>query len=222
MSLNLWLLHWLFSVRALFVVGADEALDAAQEDILGAKFWVLRDPAQPSVTAEQVRERNAIGYRVLLEVGLEQELPSFPRTVTDVLADARGWQGIGRELVRVESNARFDVLLARPDTIDQLCAPLRTRGEYSCGRERRAALNLARWREGTPTWGDDVRGYRNYMINHEVGHLLGMPHQRCPEAGGPAAVMQQQTMELDGCVAHGWPLPVEVDKLRRMRASWRK
>ncbi|KIG14896.1 putative membrane protein [Enhygromyxa salina] len=220
MSLNLWLLQWLLSARALFVVEPEQALQAAQEDILGAKFWVLRDPARPSVTPAQARQRHAIGYRVLLEVGLESELPDWLRTVDEVLADPRGWQGIGREFVRVESNARFSVLLARPSTIDLLCAPLRTGGVLSCGRKGRAALNLTRWREGTPTWGDDVEGYHLYMINHEVGHLLGMPHQRCPEAGGPAAVMQQQTIELDGCTPHGWPSPTEVERLRAMRASW--
>lgn len=220
MSLNLWLLNWLLSARALFVVEPNAPLDSARDDILGHEFWVLRDPARPSVTARVARSRRAIGYRVLLEVGLEQELSSLARTVDAVLGDPRGWQAIGREFVRVDANARFVVLLARPSTIDQLCAPLRTRGEYSCGRDGRAALNLSRWRDGTPTWGDDVEGYRVYMVNHEVGHLLGMPHQSCAGPGEPAAVMQQQTMELDGCAAHGWPSPTEHEQLRALRASW--
>jgi hypothetical protein len=225
MSPGLWLLHWLFSARALFAVEPDAPLDSARENILGHEFWLLRDPGSGSGSgrgsAEQARNRGAIGYRVLLEVGLEPALPGLLRSVDAVLGDPRGWRAIGREFVRVEQGGRFAVLLARPDTVDQLCAPLRTQGEYSCGRAGRAVLNLARWRDGTPTWGDDVEGYRVYMINHEVGHLLGMPHRRqCAGPGEPAAVMQQQTMTLEGCAAQGWPRPSEIEQLRRLRASW--
>ena len=218
MSANLWLLHWLLSARAFLAVDAGETIEDARERVGRRDFWVLSDPERPALTYRESRERRAIGYRVLVEVGLEAELPHWIRTVDAVLGDPRGWQAAGRELVRVRGGERFVVLLARPSTVDRLCAPLRTKGEYSCGRDGRAVLNATRWYEGAATWGDDVDGYRVYMINHEVGHLLGMPHQRCGEPGAPADVMVQQTMDLDGCLARGWPSVAELEQLIERRA----
>jgi hypothetical protein len=212
-TLNLWLMHWLLSARAFFAVGGEDGFEAAREHVRGRDFWVVRDPARPSVPRREARGRRVFGYQILVEVGLEDELPQFVRTVGTVLEDPRGWQAAGIEFVPVERNPRLSIMLARPRTVDRLCWPLRTGGEYSCGRKHRAALNLDRWREGAEPWGDEVAGYRVYMVNHEVGHLIGMPHAECDEPGQPAAVMLQQTMGLEGCEAQPWPLESELDHL---------
>jgi hypothetical protein len=111
------------------------------------------------------------------------------------------------------------VLLARPSTVDRLCKPLVTRGRYSCGRAGRATLNLDRWQRGSQAWTASLVDYRTYMVNHEVGHLLGNPHLECPAAGEPAPIMQQQTFGLDGCLPSAWPSTTEIDRLRRRWAK---
>jgi hypothetical protein len=206
---------WLFVARAFLELEPAEPIASARAQIHGREFWVLRDPTRPTVPWAEARERNAVRYRLLIEVGLEDLLPGFVWTVGAVLGDERSWMAAGRELVRVDAHEHFSIVLARPKTVDQLCKPLRTGGVYSCGRNGRAALNEMRWRTGAEPWGAEIEGYRVYMINHEVGHLLGMPHRDCQGPGQPAAVMVQQSKGLDGCLAEGWPAQFELERLQK-------
>src|SRR5699024_239080 len=102
------------------------------------------------------------------------------------------------------------VLVASPGTVDEMCAPLATKSEYSCGRYGHAALNAERWINGADPFADaggSITDYRRYMVNHEVGHLLGHQHRTCPAAGELAPVMVQQTITLGGCEPNGWAYP---------------
>ena len=82
------------------------------------------------------------------------------------------------------------------------------------------ALNATRWREATDSWDNTVELYRKYLVNHEVGHLIGQRHPtpRCPVPGAPAAVMEQQTKGLEGCVGNGIPRQWEIDYAARRPA----
>lgn len=215
MNLGLSLLTWVMVARAYLELGVDAPIVEAREQIEGREFWVLRDPSRPTVPWEAARERNAVRYRLLIEVGLEDLLPSFIMTVGAALDDERGWRSAGREFVRVDEREQFSIVLARPKTVDRLCLPLKTGGVFSCGRNGRASLNEARWRSGTKTWGDELDGYRVYMVNHEVGHLIGMQHRDCHAQGEPAPIMLQQTKRLDGCLSSSWPAEFELASLRK-------
>jgi len=103
----------------------------------------------------------------------------------------------------------FRVALARPALTNALCAPLQTNGIFSCAQNGRAVLNSMRWRRGADAYGGALRRYRIYMINHEVGHLLGRGHVYCPAAGVLAPVMVQQTKGVAPCLANPWPLAWE-------------
>ena len=103
----------------------------------------------------------------------------------------------------------FRVTLASPGLTDYLCAPLLTNGIFSCAQGGRAVLNADRWRHGAAAYGADLRRYRIYMVNHEVGHLLGRGHASCPAGGARAPVMMQQTKGVAPCRANPWPLDWE-------------
>jgi hypothetical protein len=52
-------------------------------------------------------------------------------------------------------------------------------------------------------------------INHETGHWLGLGHSNCAGPGQAAPVMQQQSIDMQGCRINSWPLPWELDAVRR-------
>ncbi|MBL8947336.1 MAG: DUF3152 domain-containing protein, partial [Myxococcales bacterium] len=128
----------------------------------------------------------------------------------EVLADAGGWAAAGYAFVPVEGDADVTIVLAAPKTTDRLCAPLRTGGAFSCGRGGRAVINANRFLHGAATYRKQLPAYRTYVINHEVGHLLGFEHRRCPYRGAQAPVMLQQTKSLSGCRRNATPRADEL------------
>lgn len=149
-------------------------------------------------------------FAVEMEQGLPGDEDDFAEAVEKILGDPRSWGEDGeRSLQRIDDadDADIRVLLAAPDTVDDLCAPLETNGYVSCAQGNRAIINQNRWVSGVDHFEDDLETYRIYLINHEVGHTFGHGHVDCPEDGEPAPVMQQQTLDLQGCEPNGWVDP---------------
>ena len=146
--------------------------------------------------------------RVEVEAGLPVDGAAFADFVLSTLNDPRGW-GHGGRMTFARSSGAYDmrVVLASPVTSARLCAPLQTMGTLSCGQGRSAVLTHFRWVKATPDYGSDRTGYRRYVVNHEVGHLLGRGHEMCPGVGEVAPVMMQQTKGLKGCLPNSWPYP---------------
>ena len=149
-------------------------------------------------------------YRVTVEGGTGQDPMQVAAVVDAVLGDPRGWTANGSlrlQLVPGDAPADFTVVLASPATSEAICATggLRTGGFSSCRLPGRVVLNLARWLTAVPNYGAPLEEYRQYLVNHEVGHQLGHGHEACTGRGQPAPVMQQQTYGLKGCVANAWP-----------------
>jgi hypothetical protein len=158
--------------------------------------------------SDQVGTGRLIRYTVEVEVDLPFTPAEIAAAVEATLADPRGWTAFGEHAFqRSEVGGDLRVLLATPATTDALCAPMRTRGEVSCRNGVLVVINARRWAHGVESYGDDLDAYRQYVVNHEVGHALGFGHVACPGAGEPAPVMLQQTYGLDGCLQNPWPKP---------------
>ncbi len=161
-------------------------------------------------TAKTTAGRNQIRIRIDRRV-VDPGTEGFEAVVEATLIDPRGWRRAGFEF-SFGADAPFTIVLAEGDLIDELCRPYDVGGRFSCQIGPVVALNADRWREATPQWPADRHIYRQMLINHEVGHLLGQHHpvHQCPAPGERAPVMAQQSTELAGCLPNAWPLPWEI------------
>ncbi len=190
------------SVEAVADLAAGILSRALPTSASGELVTVPGEVAAPNPAAASVR-----AVRVEVERGLDIDPVAFAAMVMDTLNDPRGWGAGGTiSFARTEADAPIRVVLATPDLVDTLCAPLTTRGFFSCASDGHAAINHTRWVTGTSEF-PDLTVYRQYVVNHEVGHLLGHPHVSCPGAGLLAPIMQQQTVAVAPCLPNDWPFP---------------
>lgn len=167
----------------------------------------------PGMVAAPDPSLREVSVLVRTEDGIPVDPVGFADNVMRILNDPRGWgqvDGVSFARTDIDSEADIVLTLASPATTDQLCGELPTNGYTSCGRGRPVNINGDRWVEGAAAFmdaGGTIEEYRTYVINHEFGHSLSHPHERCPGPGELAPVMLQQTLTVDSCVPNGWPNP---------------
>lgn len=158
-------------------------------------------------------------FRLAIEDMVDEDMDEFAEFVDATLGGEQGWTTGGQtRFQRVPEGAVFDVTihLATGQTTADICAtgglnvmtPSLPDGGVSCYVPGRVVLNLNRWRLSVPHYIEEevpLEQYRQMVLNHEVGHALGLGHEACPAAGELAPVMQQQTITLNGCRAYAWP-----------------
>ncbi|KOG36633.1 MULTISPECIES: DUF3152 domain-containing protein [Streptomyces] len=148
-------------------------------------------------------------YRVQVEDGIEISAQEAAAEIQRILAHPRGWAAHGRGRFQlVSENADFVIRIATPDTADALCLRqgLRTHGELNCETSEGVVVNLRRWMLGSPTFAGKPEEYRHLIINHEVGHEIGIrSHMGCPGPGRLAPAMMQQIKGLHGCRSNAFP-----------------
>ena len=182
------------ALAALLVLGA--LLSAAPD----------RASADSGIPAGEAVQRT-ITYEVRTRGTVHTDVRAFARVASQAMNDRRGWSlGGSVRYTQVPSGGDFTLWLAAPSELPTFSPVCST--EYSCRVGRNVVINDLRWRTGTSTW-TDVREYRDYVVNHELGHWLGRGHLSCPAAGSAAPVMMQQSIDLGGCVRNTWPLAAE-------------
>jgi hypothetical protein len=113
------------------------------------------------------------------------------------LNDPDGWSKYKYFFEDVEEGEDVLIRLSSSSTIKKICGDER----LSCAElgGRFMYLNSERWFYGSKQSGLSLTDYRQYMISHEIGHILGHDHTKCPCVGCAAPIMMQQTLGIGSC-----------------------
>lgn len=98
----------------------------------------------------------------------------------------------------VDSGEQVLIRLSTPKTITEKCG---LSGNLSCAEMngKHMYLNSDRWFHGADKSKLSLTDYRQYMVLHEIGHILGHDHKKCPCKNCPAPIMMQQTKGIGEC-----------------------
>lgn len=191
-------------------------------------FRVVGNPLPP------VGEGRVYTYVVEVENGINTAAyggdDGFVSVVDATLANPKGWIANGDyafQHVRPGEDPDLRIQLSSLATTHALCGndiEMETSCFYSDGN--RVLINESRWIRGALPFDGDLGSYRQYLINHEVGHGLGYAaHDYCAADGELAPIMMQQTLSLNNselyridpdevypdddatCVYNPWPYP---------------
>ncbi|MCK7637731.1 DUF3152 domain-containing protein [Corynebacterium pygosceleis] len=160
------------------------------------------------------RGERTFTYVVEIENGVDAAVyggdDAVAAMVDATLSDPRGWTADPRfAFQHIDANdprtPDLRIQLTSVGTTHELCGhslEMETSCFYSDGN--RVLLNESRWIRGALPFDGDLGSYRQYLINHEVGHGIGFAsHEPCGGDGALAPVMMQQTLSLSNSVLTG-------------------
>lgn len=140
-----------------------------------------------------------VRFSTVVEPGVVYDAKQFARDIEIYLSDPDGWASRGYEFEYVTRSPTLMIHLATPEQIRAAgCGD----GSLSCAelKGNHIRLNSARWSGLLPNHSKlPLDEYRQYMVTHEVGHILGHEHVPCPTPGAPAPLMMQQTLGIGAC-----------------------
>jgi hypothetical protein len=199
---------------------------------VGSDFGIrVKDSSQAAAaTAQAITDRKATTITLTAQIAVKtyayctavkgvdaSHLPALRSKLRAAFTDSRGWSLNGLvEYTEVTSGCNFTVWLSAPElmpTFGAICDAM-----WSCRVGTNVVINYDRWTNASPAWnaaGGSLEEYRNMVINHETGHWLGFGHRNCSGTGQAAPVMQQQSINLQGCSFNAWPVAAELATLRQ-------
>ena len=139
-----------------------------------------------------------VRYKTVVDKGVDYPAKLFSEEVRVYLADPDGWMSKGYTFKHTTDKPKVIIHLSSPEYLQANgCRD----GTLSCADMGgpNMYLNAMRWTSGATPSKLTLKSYRQYMVSHEMGHILGFDHVDCPAHGYPAPVMMQQTKGIAGC-----------------------
>lgn len=170
-----------------------------------------RNAIEAAERTRQAASVKNVTYSVETRGTIVANLAEFRIQANSTLNDPRGWARMGVSFQEVASGGMFTLVLSEARQVPSFSSGCGI--EYSCRVGRYVVINQDRWMGATSSWngaGGSLRDYRHMVVNHETGHWLGHDHSSCAGAGLPAFVMQQQSINLQGCAFNPWPTASEL------------
>lgn len=185
--------------------------------------WLIDVKAAERAAAEAAGRRVAalggqkitVTYSVSTKGSIVADMNEFRQQANATFNDARGWARMGVFFQEVPTGGQFTLVLSEASQLPSYSSGCSS--EYSCNVGRYVVINQDRWLGATSPWnaaGGSLRDYRHMVINHETGHWLGHGHRSCGGPGQAAPVMQQQSIDLQGCTFNPWPTASELSSTR--------
>lgn len=182
-------------------------LDVVTMPKIATPAWLIAQGGQSqSSTAREVT------YTIAQKGSISSSIDEFASQVNQTLNSSEGWARLGVRFVRVDSDAQFIVWLSEASQVPSF-SPAGCDAIVSCTVGNNVIINETRWLSGSDAWnaaGGSLRDYRHMVVNHEIGHWLGHGHEYCSGPGKLAPVMQQQTIDMQGCKPNPWPQTHEL------------
>ena len=150
-------------------------------------------------------------YTISKNGAISADLNEFASQANATLNDPKGWSRLNIKFVQVQSGGMFNLILSQASLLPTYSSGCSA--DWSCRAGNNVIINNDRWVGATSAWnagGGSLRDYRHMVVNHEVGHWLGHEHRACGGAGQAAPLMQQQSIDLQGCTFNPWPLAGEL------------
>ena len=173
--------------------------------------WLKQQRAAEQAQASIAKPGSRIVHYSVSTLGsTRSSFQEFASQANATLNDSRGWATLGITFQQVASGGSFNLILAEASRVGQYAG---CSAEWSCRSGSSVLINDDRWSGATTAWnngGGGIRDYRHMVVNHEVGHWLGHGHENCSGSGNAAPVMQQQSIDLQGCKFNPWPLKHEL------------
>lgn len=153
-------------------------------------------------------------YNIIIDESLNLRKNLIEEKIESVLDDSHGWKKLGYKFHRSTTNLDFVITIVPNKIVKKVC----NFDGLSCATMFRNKnktdiifLNLKKWQKGSAKSKQNVDLYRTYMINHEVGHILGrghIKHEDC-KPGTKCPIMVQQTLGIGKCKPNVFPLSWE-------------
>jgi hypothetical protein len=138
-------------------------------------------------------------YTTVVDHGVDYDPRQFANEIAVYLSDPDGWISRGVTFTQVPSTSMADVVIHLTPVSKMQSIGCDTHLSCAEFNGRNIHLNATRWGVGARESKLSLKAYRQYMVTHEMGHILGYDHTRCPGKGVPAPVMLQQTMGIGAC-----------------------